>query len=69
MPKLITSKYPPINGNICEQFVAIDKEAFPVRFEWDEVQSSFILMNTTINVSYSELERTYELFVWKGDGV
>ncbi|UYE90953.1 hypothetical protein [Vibrio phage vB_VaS_L1] len=68
MSKLITSKYPPVNGNICEQFVAIDENLIPVRFEWDESQNSFIVMGTTVDVSYSHLESVYDLFVWEDNG-
>lgn len=65
MSKLITSKYPPVNGNICEQFVAIDKDLTPVRFRWDDEQDCFVVMGTTIDASYSHLESTYDLFVWQ----
>lgn len=68
MSKLITSKYPPVNGNICEQFVAIDENLIPVRFQWDDEQDCFVVMGTTIDTSYQQLEKVYDLFVWKSNG-
>lgn len=69
MSNLIKCSKPPVNGNICEQFVAIDENLIPVRFQWDESQNSFVVMGTTVDASYSHLEKSYDLFVWKGDGV
>lgn len=67
MSNLITSKYPPVNGNICEQFVAIDENLIPVRFQWDDSQDCFVVMGTTIDTSYQQLEKVYDLFVWKSN--
>lgn len=67
MSKLITSKYPPVNGNICEQFVAIDENLIPVRFQWDDGQDCFVVMGTTIDTSYQQLEKVYDLFVWESN--
>lgn len=69
MSNLITSKYPPVSGSICEQFVAIDESLIPVRFQWDEEQDCFVVMGTTIDASYSHLESTYNLFVWQPDEI
>lgn len=68
MSKLITSKYPPVNGNICDKFVAISSDLVPVSFEWDEEQNSFVLKHTAIDVTYSHLESVYDLFVWENNG-
>lgn len=68
MPKLITSKYPPVNGSICEQFVAIDENLIPVRFQWDDEQDCFVVMGTSIDTSYQQLEKVYDLFVWESNG-
>lgn len=68
MSKLITSKYPPVNGNICEQFVAIDENLIPVRFQWDYEQNCFVVMGTSIDTSYQRLESVYDLFVWEDNG-
>jgi hypothetical protein len=68
MSNLITSKYPPVNGNICEQFVAISSGLVPVRFQWDDEQGSFVVMGTKIDASYSHLEFNYDLFVWESNG-
>lgn len=68
MSNLITSKYPPVNGNICEQFVAIDENLIPVRFQWDDEQDCFVVMGTTIDTSYQQLEKVYDLFVWESNG-
>lgn len=65
MPNLITSKYPPVNGNICEKFVAIDKECMPCRFEWSDEYNSFVVAETKIDTSYSKLEKFYEVFIWQ----
>lgn len=65
MPNLITSKYPPVNGNICDKFVAINSNLEPVQFEWVDELNTFILKGTLIDVSYSELERDYEVFIWE----
>ena len=67
MPNLITSKYPPVNGNICEKFVAISSDLAPVSFEWDEEQSSFVIKHTAIDVTYSHLEKNYVLFIWESE--
>lgn len=67
MSKLITSKYPPVNGNICDRFVAISKECIPCRFEWSDECNSFVVANTRIDTSYSELENSYEVFVWQSE--
>lgn len=68
MSNLITSKYPPVNGNICEQFVAIDENLIPVRFQWDDEQDCFVVMGTSIDTSYQQLEKVYDLFVWESNG-
>lgn len=65
MSNLITSKYPPVNGNICDKFVAITSSLEPVQFEWIDELNSFMLKGTSIDVSYSELERDYEVFIWE----
>ncbi|UTQ79837.1 hypothetical protein vBVnaSL3_19 [Vibrio phage vB_VnaS-L3] len=65
MPNLIKSKYPPVNGNICEKFVAINSQLEPVQFEWADELNAFMLKGTSIDVSYSELERDYEVFIWE----
>ena len=67
MCKLITSKYPPVNGNICEKFVAISSDLAPVNFEWDEEQNSFVIKLTSIDATYSHLEKNYVLFIWESE--
>lgn len=65
MSNLIKSKYPPVNGNICEKFVAINSNLIPVQFNWIDELNTFMLKGTSIDVSYSELERDYEVFIWE----
>ena len=67
MPKLITSKYPPVNGNICDKFVAINSNLEPVQFNWIDELNTFMLKGTSIDVSHSELERDYVLFIWESE--
>lgn len=67
MSNLITSKYPPVNGNICDKFVALTSHLEPVQFEWIDELNAFMLKGTSIDVSYSELERDYDIFIWDGN--
>lgn len=67
MSDLISCHKPPVNGNVCESFIALNKGLSSVAFEWDDNRNEFIIYGTDVSVSYFDLERSYDLFVWDSD--
>lgn len=67
MSKLISCHKPPVNGNICEKFVAINQGPRVITFEWSDYAGGFVFSGTDISISYDELAKSYDLFVWDSE--
>jgi hypothetical protein len=64
MSELIKCSKPPVNGNICEKFIAIDGKLNKMTGVWSDELNSFIVEGTKAKLEYSYLETCYELFIW-----
>lgn len=68
---LIKCSKPPVSGSVCEKVICIgmfegNLEAH--EFAWCESSRSFVVAGSEIHkVSYNEMERDYDLFVWEGE--
>ena len=64
MSELIKCSKPPVNGNICEKFIAIDSKLNKMTGVWSDELNSFIVEGTKAKLEYRYLETCYELFIW-----
>lgn len=66
--ELVVCGKPPVNGNICEKFVAVDDKLNKVSMVWSNSLESFVFEGTDAKLTYSQLERWYEKFIWIKSG-
>ncbi|AUR96171.1 hypothetical protein NVP1216O_43 [Vibrio phage 1.216.O._10N.222.55.C12] len=66
--ELIVCSKPPVNGNICEKFIAIDTDLTKIALVWSDELNGFAIEYTDQVFSYSQLERWYDKFVWVKNG-
>ncbi|AUR90100.1 hypothetical protein NVP1137O_46 [Vibrio phage 1.137.O._10N.261.46.B5] len=66
--ELIVRSKPPVNGNICEKFIAIDTSLNKIVLDWSDELNGFVIEGTDAAFTYGQLERSYDKFVWVKDG-
>ncbi|AUR83669.1 hypothetical protein NVP1038O_59 [Vibrio phage 1.038.O._10N.286.51.C2] len=66
--ELVVCSKPPANGNVCEKFIAIDTSLNKIVLVWNDELSGFVVEGTEAEFTYSQLERSYDKFVWVKDG-
>lgn len=66
--ELVVCSKPPVNGNICDKFIAIDTNLNKVTLSWSDELDGFVIEHTDVVFTYSHLERIYDKFVWVNHG-
>ncbi|AUR95820.1 hypothetical protein NVP1213O_44 [Vibrio phage 1.213.O._10N.222.54.F10] len=66
--ELIVCSKPPVNGNICEKFIAIDTDLTKIALVWSDELNGFAVEGVDAVFTYSQLERGYDKFVWVKNG-
>ncbi|AUR83852.1 hypothetical protein NVP1042O_64 [Vibrio phage 1.042.O._10N.286.45.B8] len=66
--ELVVCSKPPVNGNVCDKFIAIDTSLNKIVLVWNDDLNGFVVEGTEVVFTYSQLERSYDKFVWVKDG-
>ena len=66
--ELVVCSKPPVNGNVCDKFIAIDTSLNKIVLVWNDELSGFAVEGTEFVFTYSQLERSYDKFIWVKDG-
>mgnify|MGYP003124410858 FL=1 len=62
--ELVVCSKPPVNGNICEKFIAIDTNLTKLVMMWSDELNGFVVEATDVVYTYEQLERDFDKFVW-----
>ncbi|AUR81312.1 hypothetical protein NVP1067O_45 [Vibrio phage 1.067.O._10N.261.52.C9] len=62
--ELVVCSKPPVNGNVCDKFIAIDTSLNKIVLVWNDELSGFVVEGTEAAFTYSQLERSYDKFIW-----
>lgn len=62
--ELVALSKPPVNGNICEKFIAIDTNLTKLVMMWSDELNGFVVEATDVVYTYEQLERDFDKFVW-----
>lgn len=66
--ELVVCSKPPVNGNVCDKFIAIDTSLNKIVLVWNGQLSGFAVEGTEVVFTYSQLERSYDKFIWVKNG-
>ena len=66
--ELVVCSKPPVNGNICDKFIAIDKNLSHITPIWNDDLNGFIIQGTSVVLRYGFLESGYDKFIWVKHG-